>query len=457
MKHKKIHMRCIMLAMTMTFPLFAFAQGTFFESDQLSEYSIIQNYQQNIHITYNDYYGTQISFNYVDLNSMTTHSVDISQFFRVNDFVIFDDTVFFCGSKHYNAVCGYFDINDLFFNYGTITCYELLVPNIDDANISKLHDLNRIDVMRSDTGVTHMFMTGTGLIIDIDSLTGAYTHIDYPSTIVDFWKSPTTLPCMRYTIDDALKYKYTDVTITQQNGIIAAVSSNDTGPREHIIFGYNNPVSPGESFLESWTGGSSVSNTPFLLADPNVLMVEEGNNIRLAKMEEAQFATICNNSHSSRNTLSLYNNPFSQPYLRTELPYKEHIYGFIYNPARETFYCTTTSQSSDFGLMGTMFPFANNFKEEDYNDNRWYSLDNEMATNTVILSGCNIGEGFVKKYWVYDPEHESECAKHYSDVNNEIPKDEQDGYYPQIIDANQTPIYIFEVKYSDYSIWTTCY
>lgn len=335
MKQKVPDLRNIILMILMFLPQSVFPQSTIFKSDQMSEFSIIRNHKENTNITYNDYYGTDISFNYVDLNTQTTRSVDIGSFLRVHDFAVYDDSVFFCGRGIglSGAVCGFFDINDVFFGYGTITYFNPFIPNESDPSENKLNVLSKIDVIRSAANETHMFMTGEGYLFDIDAQ-GRHINIRRPSVIVDFWTDASSVPKIKCTIDQTLRYSYSDVTITEQNGIVATTGN----AHEHIIFAYNNPVLPNESFLDSWTGGGNISNTPLLRADHRELMV---GSILVTKMDGSKFATICNNTYTNKLTMSLYNDPFNPPFLRFELPSKDRVYEFVFNPRREAFYCAS--------------------------------------------------------------------------------------------------------------------
>ena len=114
MKNKNIYLKAIIGVFMTSFLPPVFSQSMIYESDQLSEFSIIRNYKTGIDITFSDYYGTDIYFSYVDRNTMTTTSVDVTNYFHVEDFVILDDTVFFCGNHNQTAVCGFVDINDVF-------------------------------------------------------------------------------------------------------------------------------------------------------------------------------------------------------------------------------------------------------------------------------------------------------------------------------------------------------
>ncbi|MBR4505860.1 MAG: hypothetical protein IKP21_03710 [Bacteroidales bacterium] len=93
------------------------AQSIIYDANPNSEYSIIRNYKRDVDITYNIIAGESHSFNYIDRNNMTVYSAPVVGLFAVLDFVIYNDTVYFCGSGSGNyAVYGYFDINDVFFS-----------------------------------------------------------------------------------------------------------------------------------------------------------------------------------------------------------------------------------------------------------------------------------------------------------------------------------------------------
>lgn len=99
-------------------------------------------------------------FNYVDRNSMTVVSAEIPLFYAINDFVVYNDCVYFCGYDSITPIYGFFDINDVFFNNGVINYYRITQNTISSLDIIK--------AKRTSSGDLHMVMIGKG--------TSALTH-----------------------------------------------------------------------------------------------------------------------------------------------------------------------------------------------------------------------------------------------------------------------------------------
>ena len=110
--------------------------------------------------------------------------------------------------------------------------------------------LTKIDVVRTSAGIVHMLMVGCYYAFDPYHLVNYY-----PSAIVDFWRDPLLGYKITYTIDMPYNYRYKDVIITNQFGIITATTTNNMGVNSHNILYYNIPVASGDSFLDSWSSG----------------------------------------------------------------------------------------------------------------------------------------------------------------------------------------------------------
>ncbi|MBR1549816.1 MAG: hypothetical protein IJ634_04185 [Bacteroidales bacterium] len=451
MKNKNVFFKAYIVTIMLFFSMPAFSQSIVYESNQLSEFSIIRNYKPGIDITFSDFYGTEVFFSYVNRSTMTTLSVDVSRQFHVEDFVILDDTVFFCGNINQTAICGYFDINDVFFGSGTITYFNLYVPT--NTGESLLSMLSKIDVVRTSAGIVHMLMIGCYYTYDLIHLVPYF-----PSAIVDFWRDPSVGHKITFTIDMPYNYRYEDVAITKQYGVIAAATTSNMGAHSHNILYYKIPVAPGESFLDTWAAGGT-SYTPIWTTDPTILDVDL-YNLRITKMEEDAFATACINSHSGRLAVSVFNSPTIPPYTRFEIaPENSSFYlqDLTYNPMNKTLYFLENNNDNTFTLFNTTIPF-NIYRKERSNLYRWLSIDNADSNNFEIISGFDMGNSYRIRFWLHDPNIKNENCFSY---NTKEPKNleiaEEQTVLEQILDNRYYSSQSIATKDKKYIIWKECH
>ena len=450
MKNRIVYVKALIGLIIMYYSPLAFSQSMIYESSQLSEFSIIRNYKPGIDITFSDFYGTDIFFSYVDRNTMTTKSVDIAQQFHVEDFVILDDSVFFCGNKNQTAICGYFDINDVFLGGGSITYFNLYIPyNNSDGLLSML---SKIDVVRTSTGIVHMLMVGC--YYDYDPIT-----LDpcYPSAIVDFWNDPSIGHKIKYTIDMSYKYRYEDVAITKQYGVVAAATTNNTGAHTHNILYYKIPVGSSDSFLDTWATGG-ISHTPIWTADPSTLEAYP-YNLRITKMEEDGFATACINRHSGKLAVSVFDSPVNPPINRFEIPPDNssfYLQDLIYNPLHKYIHLFINNYDNTYSLISTKNPFSSYTKEKSILY-RWLSMDNADSNSVEIISGFDMSNSYHMRYWLHDPTYKNETCFFYDEqavVDMEI--SEELHTLEQSLDDQMFPSQSIVTKNTKYYIWIEC-
>lgn len=405
------------------------SQGTILSSNQCSEFSIIRNYESNVDITYNVMLDT-ITFNYVDRNTMTTLSVNIQNQFLVWDFLVFHDSVFFCGESNQTAVFGYFDIQDVFFSSGNINYYTL--PT--DYNIVSL---KRIDVTKALSGATHLLMTGLGYLYFANNNVSDKEIIDstdddrsfyYLGAVVEAWRPipSVTNTKMRYTlIDTHYTYLYDDVAFTDNYAIITAHTADST--TTHNLFYYKSPISPSNGYLDSWISTPPLSNTPIQKTDLSIIQL--GSNIKITIMQKDSFATACKNLLDSNITISIYKNPTQQSVKRFAIPGTYICQEIVYNTLQKALYLL------DSNLYHIRHPFVTSLKLEETSYNRWLSLDNTDHETQVILSGWDPSMMIVypKMYWLFDINNINSCYNNYFIPNKNINQTDQPNYYSQII------------------------
>ena len=417
----------------------AHSQSAILSGNQCSEHSIIRNYANNVDITFNVMLDTQ-TFNYVDRNTMTTSSVYIYDF-GVDDFVVFHDSVFFCGSIGSTACYGYFDINDVFFSSGSITYYELFFSTMFDPARSILFGLEKIDVTTSRSGNTHLLMVGRGYNYDVN-ITFMESHYYYPGAIVEAWTDSSGTQRMRYTIDYDYNYIYTDVAFTGNYAVVSASTTDELFSNTHNLFYYKNPTYSSEGYLDSW----SSSFTPTMTADASILSLPPygSNMIHITKMQKDSFATACINYFSGNITVSIYQDPTQLPIKRIDIPHSVNCKEIIYNPLQESLYYISISPSptSSYDLFQIKNPYTSSLRLIE-GASRWLSLDNTDNKRRVILSGFDFSTYFIypKKYWLFDETDLNGCFLREEVPNVELGKTDLEGLYIQnTIRDNRPPV-----------------
>lgn len=407
---KKVHLfqcrlRYLLLFMLLLGSISVHSQGTILEGNQYSEYSIIRNYKNNVDITYNVMLDTQ-TFNYVDRVSMTTLSVNILNSFDVSDFVVFHDSVFFCGSVDQTAIFGYFDIQDVFLNNsGSIEYYKLFYPTTFDDTRSVLFSLGKIDVTTSHSGATHMLMTGWGYAYNNNTKNSSNNNKGYyyPGVIVESWIDSLNNRKIKYTIDLNYNYLYSDVAFTDNYAVITAPSTEENLPNSHNYFYYKNPISTNKGYLDCYViPPSSISYTPIMTAAPSSLQVyPSGSMIHITNMGNDMFATACTNDPNNLITVSIYQDPIQQPINRFEIPNTTFCRDLVYNSRQNSLYVLNVPPDGELYQINSPFSVSLRLKE---GNSYWLSLDNTDNESRVIVSGFDPSTVFVykKNYWLFD-------------------------------------------------------
>ena len=398
MKNKSLKKTALMAAMMFCI-IPVFSQSVIYNPEKDSEFSIIRNYKDNIDITYN-VFESQTSFNYVDRSSLTEISAEVTGF-TVNDFVIFDDTVFFCGSTAYSAVYGYFDINDVFFSGGQIKYRIVFIPFTPIPTYSEITQFLRIDVMRTVAGKTHMLMVGEGMAYDENSKDSSRLYF-YPGVIVDLLVNSVS-DQMYYFIDRDNLYRFDDVTITEKYAVVSGhtVSSN-YAPVKYNIFYYPNPTNLDSYFTSLFIPGTYDAVVPMWTADPLTLQLPYNDGVLITKMDNDGFATLCHKYDAVGNdylTLSVYSNPSVIPTYRMVLPYYDNCQEMVYNSSQKKIYSLA---GWNHILYSIPMPFTATERIMSFEDNPWMSIDNADGEKYEILSGYVAPAINGKRLWRYD-------------------------------------------------------
>lgn len=369
------------------------SQSVIYSSDQRSEYSIIRNYLKNVDITYSligDLGMRLRGFNYVDRNSMTVVSAEIPLFYAINDFVVYNDCVYFCGYDSITPIYGFFDINDVFFNNGVINYYRITQNTISSLDIIK--------AKKTSSGDLHMVMIGKGTSAKSSTV----------GLIADAWINAFGTMNFKYTLESRNEYMYNDVALTDKFAVVSARGSVNGTPNSHNIFYYYEPTVSNISYLDSWPSGVA----PLWQADPTTLL--SSNAISITKMEHDTFATVCNSLTSGNIVVSIYNDPMNPPVKRFELPYNDILYKIVYNTLYKTLFILP-----DLGhdLEYTNAPYTYTSKATATGGAKWLSIDNANNNISEIISGF---DSRIQYYWQFDMSNPDNCADYTEGDNTDI-------------------------------------
>ena len=427
------------------------SQSAILVSNQDSEFSRIRNYKENVDITFSFMLDT-LSFNYVDRGTMTTHSIRIPSTFDIFDFVVFHDSVFFCGRDFYlGPMYGYFGIQDAFFSNGYVYFFTPDIPT---------PFLNKIDVTTTRSGKTHMLMTGWNYLFgkgynrfDNDSVNNF--NKDKVSSqygiILEAWETSPSSNENRYIIDS--NFYYDDVASTDNYAVVTARKSNN--PTTHDFFYYNSPIPPTASFLESWTTPApSISNTPMMTTSPMTSIGE----ILVRKMQKDTFATACNNESTWDVTISIYPDPTQQSIKRFKIPGVSVSDEFVYSNFHRSFYMMAISLPFT-AFCYTQFPFTTSTTLMEYVSNyRRLSLDITDNGKCAILSGRE-GISFSvapKHFWLFDEKNINSCFPKNGVTNIGVNRADSPGTYLQDLKADTIYLNKVLVKSTIYHLEIEC-
>ena len=130
-------------------------------STMTSKGSIVREYSRNLYLVYNSD-GYLFSFNLIDVSTGVCNTFYLPSL-SVNDFEITDDTAYFCGNIGANVVVGWFDIQNLFYNGGVMSC--TIVPTNLSCGVytsctENILSLDKLEIIEYADGFNHIVMIG---------------------------------------------------------------------------------------------------------------------------------------------------------------------------------------------------------------------------------------------------------------------------------------------------------
>lgn len=418
MKRQLLKTCCILAVLLSGFS--AHSQSIIYDTLQRSEFSIIRNYNNNVDITFNYYADSYNCFIYIDRSGMTTYSAKVPDFITVLDFVVYGDSVFYCGLSGDFALYGYFDINDVFFSGGSITYFLVSAPASFNLDTTELAVFNRIEVKKTPYGETHILLVGTGIGYDPVNLYHG-SHYYHPAVFADVLISIYGNNLLHYIIDEDYDYLFDDVAITDNNAIVSGHSVSTSAPDcRYAIFYYKEPLVTGNTYFSAWNTISGIQ-IPLWEADMSVLTLPSTDNVRIVKMEQDGFATVCQRYDVSGNypyTLSIYSDPSLPPTSRYDIPYNDGCRELVYNTKQNTLYIMPGLSDNIFYTKDP-FPSTSQVSVSIHGINRWTSIDNADNEACVMISGYEHGSIAKLRLWRYDELDINQCINKVDSENSE--------------------------------------
>ncbi len=383
-----------------------------------TEMPFIKHYKGDVDISYHVMYTPMQPrrFCYIDRGSQMTYEFDVPDF-SVGEYEIFDDKVYFCGTKGFDAVFGYFDIDSVFFHNGQI--HYFIISSTSSAMQGYLEfftGMSRLEVYRVDD-VVHVVMVGVGKYVS--SLKDGNDKADeyYTSVIIDAWLDPVNGWQFDYTMDYEMILSYDDIAVTDKYVVVVANYHVDLETTEHCILHY----------YKQSTGNANVSIFPSspmytpLIKTPSSLVNTNYNDAQIVATKVDSFATVCvdfgGNNLNLKYTVSLYSDPSIDPYQRFKFSDTTYSLADIAYNRQSNRLCMVRANKSCY--LWDVFPFATNVNKVTTGLYPWLSVDSLDNTGGFILAG--LGLSYVNcSYWMYPLDKEGPCVTSTEIVINTI-------------------------------------
>lgn len=268
--------------------------------------SIVREYGSNVYIVYN-INATAGSVNYVDLGSGIAVSAQVPAI-DINDFEIYNGSVYFCGSAYGTPIAGMFDINSVFFGGGDIKYIlftSALVCNhyTSTTEYDQVLSLRKIEVLPPISGTsTHLLMVGDA---SCTKLPGWINRC-----LVDLYFDGTNWVSAVSQAHDGIVY-YDDLTIT--NNYVVVVGHKH-GAEGEYVFRYPKPTITFPNIFARAGMGLNPFVYPYLFAGGVYAYdLETDQELLIEHLPGDRFATLChgfyNDSYGRHEgtVLNLYN------------------------------------------------------------------------------------------------------------------------------------------------------
>ena len=371
--------------------------------------SIVREYDKNSFLLYNDDGANNNSFNLIDLNVGTCHTMYVAGL-DVSDMEIVGQTAYFCGKWNGRFVAGWFGITSLFFSGGSISYIGLpsLFPcALDGIGIDELLSLRKLEVIDYGSSYNHLVMVGdAGCLGDTTHMT-CFMEIYYRA---GSWR-------FAYQVEHDGIFHYDDIAVTSSDVVLVGHKTDSEGEylTSFTIPAINTGIVFSSSYLTygSWGPMYNPHRTSELLVE-NI----PGTN-RFATVCQAQYCTgpnACNDA----TFINIYNGAGTLLYKGMINDYHDLTYRELkYNPNKNSFFllmkdCSTNMHNGyyEFALDNTMSYVTDVYFHQDHNANEYVSLDRytkESKDRQCVLSGYDSGSELM--IWCHDNLLQKDCSK----------------------------------------------
>lgn len=390
---------------------------------------IVRCYNQTNIISYlvsgNDHYFV------LDDNSGTLIHQTIQKNYDVNDFVVYNDYVFFCGQNTLSssAFVGFFDINDLFYNEGSFHITEGFLTSISSnssssgwfvlTNSDSVQNLTKLIAFKDSLGETTVVAIGStkddiACVIELKLLSGQQGWNYTTGTVSQSWASNERMEriCLTdnyvvtggYSMNDS---RFICFRIFHRNSLFAADVIQDT---VHY-YSHNYYSTPTDVYSISYpikefaiTDMDSDRIAVFSLWNYDISSSgADGHMLSVIDIRKTLTTLGCNQVYSvSMYYPSSYNRP---------------IYDIRYNAQQAVLYFlfTTDSPIGQYSFLGQMPypPVANQFVTSYFTDIVYSSLDSYDA-NSFLIFGQETAQPQVAYWFNESLGTSSNCAQSYT-------------------------------------------
>lgn len=231
------------IAITMLFPAIVMGQDAIYELPRIvPKKTIVREFKENVAIVYsND--GTDGCFYYVDLTASNCRYAIVPGL-DVNDFEIYEKTVYFCGSSPMGNIVGYFDVYGTFF-MGTPAQYAIMPTSLQchvyDPNIcyDDILSLKKLEIMDNPGGLPHILLIGEASC--------TYSVYSVNRCIIDVYYG-TSGWSVAMTQEHQSIYYYDDIAVT--DNYVVAVGHKHQSSGEYIT-SFPRPTNPTDNIFST--------------------------------------------------------------------------------------------------------------------------------------------------------------------------------------------------------------
>ena len=234
----------LILLVTMLLSIGAFAQyneAIYTLPNLLGNNSIVRQWQNSKYLLYTEESSNNEKFILIDSSTQTPTAKEVllKKRYNIKDFAVHHDSVFFIGVYYSTGFWGYFDINDVFNNGGSITYF--LTNNTASSTgipfngiVYSFIDFDELQILPrpgAGTGSTELLLTGlrknqtySGAMPIFTTYTPCIFHVKPPYTSFD------------YAFNDNSNEKFDDIALNGNNIVVVGREDYQASDSANILF-----------------------------------------------------------------------------------------------------------------------------------------------------------------------------------------------------------------------------